>query len=125
MYHVHLNQAAGAYLFLYCFNFISLKFQNIKFLSHFSVRPTKLKLGIHMGNGVIYCVHQIQAARIYLFLYFCSFFLSLQLAKIKILHLQNCFTISLMAMAGGYVSFAHCYISSGVVMGMPVNKVKL
>ena len=31
MYHVYLNQAAGAYLFLYFFNFLSLKLQNIKF----------------------------------------------------------------------------------------------
>ena len=44
LYHVYLNWAANIYLFLYFFNFLSLKFQNIKFLSHFSVRPTKLKL---------------------------------------------------------------------------------
>ena len=31
VYHVYLNQAACAYLFLYFFNFLSLKFQNIKF----------------------------------------------------------------------------------------------
>ena len=74
MYHVFLNRAAGVYLFLYFFNFLSLKFQNIKFLLHFSVRPTKLKLDTHMGKGLIYCVHQIQATRIYLFLYFSSFF---------------------------------------------------
>ena len=60
IYHVYLNQAAGAYVFLYIFNFLSLKFQN-KLLSHFSVRPTKLKLDTHMGKGLIYCVHQIQA----------------------------------------------------------------
>ena len=64
MYHVYLNQAAGAYLFPYFFNFLSLRFQNIKLLSHFSARPTKLKLDTHMGKGLIYCVHQIQAARI-------------------------------------------------------------
>ena len=29
-YHVYLNQAAGVYLFLYFFSFLSLKFQNIK-----------------------------------------------------------------------------------------------
>ena len=29
MYHVYLNRAAGVYLFLYFFNFLSLKFQNI------------------------------------------------------------------------------------------------
>ena len=32
MYHVYLNRTAGVYLFLYFFNFLSLKFQNIKFL---------------------------------------------------------------------------------------------
>ena len=30
VYHVYLNQAAGAYLFFHFFNFLSLKFQNIK-----------------------------------------------------------------------------------------------
>ena len=74
MYHVYLNRDAGVYLFLYFFNFLSLKFQNINFLSHFSVRSTKLKLDTHMGKLLIYCVHQLQAARIYLFLYFSSFF---------------------------------------------------
>ena len=67
MYHVNLNQAAGVYLFFYFFNFLS-NFKTLNFLSHFSVRPTKLKLDTHMGKGLIYCVHQIQAARIYLFL---------------------------------------------------------
>ena len=100
MYHVYLNQAAGGYLFLYFFNFLSLKCQNIKFLSLFSVRPTKLKLDTHMGKGLIYCVHQIQVARIILFLYFSSFF-CLQLAKIRNLLLQNCFNIPLMATARG------------------------
>ena len=102
MYHVYLNQAAGVYLFLYFFNFLSFKFQNIIFLSHFSVRPTKLKLDTHMGKRLICCVHQIQAARKYLFLYFSSFFcLSLQLVKIKNLHLQNCFNLPLMVTARG------------------------
>ena len=72
MYHVYLNQA-GVYLFLYFFIFF-LKFQNINFLSHFSVSPSKLKFDTYMGKGLIYCVHQIQAARIYLFLYFSSLF---------------------------------------------------
>ena len=31
VYHVYLNQAAGAYLFFNYFNFLSLKLQNIKF----------------------------------------------------------------------------------------------
>ena len=64
MYPVYLNQAAGAYLFLLFFNFLSLQFQNINiFVILFlgTVRPTKLKLDVHMGNGVIYCVYQNQA----------------------------------------------------------------
>ena len=51
MYHVYLSWAAGVYLFLYFFNFLFLKFQTLNFLSHFSVRPTKLKLDTHMGKG--------------------------------------------------------------------------
>ena len=35
MYHVYLNQAAGAYLFLYFFYFLSLEFQNIIFCHFF------------------------------------------------------------------------------------------
>ena len=81
------------------------------FWSHFSVRTTKLKLDTHMGKGLIYCVHQIQAARIYLFLYFFLFFLSLQLAKCKNLLLQNCFNLPQMATAGGmWALLALCYI---------------
>ena len=34
MYQVYLNQAAGVYLVLYFFNFLSHKFQNIKFFHH-------------------------------------------------------------------------------------------
>ena len=66
-------------VFIYSFffsNFFLSNSKTLNFLSHFSVRPTKLKLDIHMGNGLIYCLHQIQAARIYLFLFllfFCLF----------------------------------------------------
>ena len=75
--------------------------KTLNFWSHFSVRPTKLELDTHMGKGLIYGVHQIQAARRYLFLqFFFFFFLSVQLAKIKNLHLQNCFNLPLMATAG-------------------------
>ena len=70
LYHVYLNQAAGfIYSFISAIFFLS-NFKTLKFLSHFSVRPTKLKLDTHMGKLLIYCVHQLQAARIYLFLYF-------------------------------------------------------
>ena len=87
---------------MFIYSFISSVFflsnsKTLNFLSHFSVRPTKLKLDTHMGKGFIYCVHQIQAAE-----YTGSFiFPSLQLAKIKNLHLQNCFNLPLMAKAGG------------------------
>ena len=86
---------------MFIYTFISSVFflsnsKTLNFLSHFSVRASKLKLDTQMGKGLICYVHQIQAARIYLFLYF-SFFLSLQLAKIKNLHLQNCFNLPLMA----------------------------
>ena len=117
VYRVYLNQAAGAYLFFYFFNFFSLKFQNINFLSHFSVRPTKLKLDTHMRNGLIYCVHQIQAARIYLFLYFSSFFCLSNWQRLKTcIDLQNCFNIPLMAMAGGMWALLTtvCYIVFGM-----------
>ena len=94
-----LKHAASAYLVLYFFNVLSLKFQNIKFLSHLSVTPTKLKLDTHMGTGLICCVNQIQAARKYLFIVL-LFFLALQLGKIKNLHLQNCFNMTLLAWPG-------------------------
>ena len=76
MYHVYLNQAAGAYLFFISLMFFLSNSKNIKFLSHFSARPTKLKLDAHMGSGLIYCVHQIQAASAYVFLYFFLFSVS-------------------------------------------------
>ena len=68
-------------LLVLVYSFISSIFflsnsKTFNFLSLFSVRPKKLKLDIHMGKGLIYCVHQIQAARIYLFLYFSFFCLS-------------------------------------------------
>ena len=43
MYHVYLNQAAGAYLFLYFFYFLSLEFQNIHFLSIFFCEAYKVE----------------------------------------------------------------------------------
>ena len=78
---------------MFIYSFISSIFflsdsKILNFLSHLSVKPTKLKLDTHMTKGLICCVQQIQAARIYLFLYFSSFFLSLQLATIKNLLLQ-------------------------------------
>ena len=75
MYHVYLNWAAGVYLFLYFFRFLSLKSQNIRFFVTLFCDACKVETWYtHGGKRLIYCVHQIQAARICLFLYFSSFF---------------------------------------------------
>ena len=77
VYHVYRNQAAAAYLSLYFFSFFFLSnFQTLKiFVTLFSgtVRPRRLKLGIHMDNGWMYRVYRNQAAAAYLSLYFFSF----------------------------------------------------
>ena len=70
-------------LLVFIYSFISLisflsNSKTLNILSYFSVRSTKLKLDTHMGKLLICCAHQLQAARIYLFLYFSSFFLCLQ-----------------------------------------------
>ena len=78
VYCLYWNQAAGAYLLLHFLIFLSLQFQSIKiFVILFlgTVRPTKVKLDVHMGNGLIYCVYQNQAASAYLSLYFLIFLL--------------------------------------------------
>ena len=79
LYRVYLNQAAAAYsslyLFIFLFNFQTLKF----FVTLFSgiVRPRRLKLGTHVDNEQMYRVYRNQAAATYLSLYFfISFFLS-------------------------------------------------
>ena len=51
-------------LLVFIYSFISSIFflsnsKTLNFLSHFSVRPTKLKLDTHTGKGLICCVHQI------------------------------------------------------------------
>ena len=106
-------------LLVFIYSFISSIFflsnsNTLNVLSHSSVRPTKLKLDTHMGKGMIYCVHQIQAASIYLFLYFSSFFLYLQLAKIKNLYLQI-FHFTSNGYGRGYMSFAHSLLYLGWV----------
>ena len=68
-------------LLVFIYSFISSIFflsnsKILNFLSHFSVRRTKLKRDTHMGKGLICCVHQLLAARIYLFLYFLLFSVS-------------------------------------------------
>ena len=55
VYCVYQNQTAAAYSSLY-FIFFSLQFSNIKiFVTLFSgiVRPTKLRLGTHVDNGLV------------------------------------------------------------------------
>ena len=73
MYHVCLNRAAGVYLFLYFFNFFLSNSKTFNF-GHTFLWGLQSWNFTHMSKGLIYCVHQIQAARIYLFLYFLLFF---------------------------------------------------
>ena len=61
------------------FIFLSLQFSNINiFVTLFSgtERPKRLKLGTHVDSGHMYCVYCIQAAAVYLSLYFFVFFFS-------------------------------------------------
>ena len=87
LYYVYLNQVAIANLFLYFFIFLSLKFQNIQFLSHFSVRSTKLKLDTQGQWVDLLCTPHTSSQYICIPSFFCL---------IKKLHLN----IPLMAMAG-------------------------
>ena len=61
LFYVRENQTPPTCYSLNFFIFLSLEFSNIKkkLISLFSgiERPRKLKLDIHMGNGLIYCVH--------------------------------------------------------------------
>ena len=113
MYHVYLNQAAGAYLFLYFFNFLSLRFQNIKFFVTFFCEAYKVETWHTHGQRVdLLCTPNTSSQNILVPLLF-FFFLSLQLAKIRNLLLQNCFSIPLMAMAGGmWALLTLCYIQT-------------
>ena len=94
--------------------------------------PRILKFGTNVGHDLLYCVKEKQHAAAYtciipLFVHFSSFF-CLQLAKIKNMHLQNCFNIPLMAMAGrmwalltvGYILFL-----SGIRRKMHSTKFKI
>ena len=84
-YYVYRNQAAAAYSSLYFFIFLSLQFSTLKFfVTRFSrtVRPRRLKLGLHMDSGQMYHVYWYQAAAAYLSLYF-FIFLSLQFSTLR------------------------------------------
>ena len=85
LYCVYQNQAAAAYSSLYSFFFLS-NFQTLKtFVTLFSgtMRLRRLKLGIHVDSGRMYCVYQNQAAAADSSLYF-FIFLSLQFSNITI-----------------------------------------
>ena len=107
VFHVYLNQAAGAYLFFYFFNFLSLKFQNIKFFVTLFCEAFKVETWytywlwvdpLHTPNT---CSQNVLVS---LF----SFFLSFQLAKIKNLHRSTkLFQHTSDGYGRGYVSFAH------------------
>ena len=87
MYHVYQNQAAAAYLSLYSFIFLSLQFSTLKFfvtLFSRTMRPRRLKFGIHIDSGQMHHVYQNQAAAAYSSLYF-FIFLSLQFSTLKFL----------------------------------------
>ena len=87
MYYVYQNQAAAVYLSPYFFIFLSLQFSTLKFfvtLSSGTMRPRRLKLGIHMDSGQMYHFYQHQAAAAYSSLYF-FIFLSLQFSTLKLL----------------------------------------
>ena len=114
MYHVYLNQAAGVYLFLYFFNFLSLKFQNINFFVTLFCEAYKVETWYTHGQRVdLLCTPNTSSQNILVPLFF-FFFLSLQLAKIKNLLLQNCFNIPLMATAGAmWALLTLCYIYLG------------
>ena len=76
--------------FFFLANYQTLKF----FVTFFSgtVMSRRLKHGIHVDSGQMYCVYQNQAAAAYLSLYF-FIFLSLQFSNIKIFRhtlLTNC-----------------------------------
>ena len=85
IYHVYQNQAAAAYSSLYFFIFLSLQFSTLKFfitLFPGTVRPRRLKPGLHVDSGQMYHVYQNQVAAAYSSLCF-FIFLSLQFSTLK------------------------------------------
>ena len=111
MYHVYLNRAAGVYLLLYFFNFLSLKFQNIKFFVTLFFEAYIVETWYTHGQRVDLLRTPNTSSQKILVPLFLFFFLSFQLAKIKNLLLQNCFNIPLMATARGiWALLTLCYI---------------
>ena len=92
MYRVYRNQAAAAYLSLYYFIFFLSNFQTLKFfitLLSVTVRPRRLKLGIHVDSGWMYPVYQNQVAAAYLSLHF-FFFQYSNIKNFRHTFLRNC-----------------------------------
>ena len=85
MYRVYQDQATAAYLSPYFFISLSVQFSTLKFfvtLFSETMRPRRLKLGIHMDSGQMYHVYWNQAAAAYSSLCF-FIFLSLQFSTLK------------------------------------------
>ena len=118
MYHLYLNRTAGIYLFLYFFNFLPLKFQKNNFFVTLFCEAYKVGNLIHTwakGWSIVYTKYKQPEYQNILVPLFFSFFLSLQLAKIKNLHLQNCFSLPLIATVGGMLALLTlCYIFSQI-----------
>ena len=81
MYHVYLNQA-GVYLFLYFFIFLLTNSKTLIFVTLFCEFYKVVTWYTHGQRVDLLCAPNTSSQNI-LFLYFSSFFLSLQLAKIK------------------------------------------
>ena len=65
LHHVYRNETAAAYSSLYFFIFLLPNFQTLKFfvkLFSGTVKPRRLRLGIHLDSGWMYHVYQNQAA---------------------------------------------------------------
>ena len=107
MYHVYLNQAAGVYLFIPLF--LQFSFSQIPKLQIFC-HTFLWGLYTHGQRVDLLCTPSTSSQNIFIPLFF-FFFLSLQLAKLKNLFLQNCFNILLIATAGGvWALLTLCYI---------------
>ena len=118
MYHVYRNQAAAAYLSLYFFIFLSLKFSTLKFfITLFSgtVRPRRLKLGTHIDSGQMYHVYQNQAAAAYSSPYF-FIFLSLHFSTLKFF-----VTLFLGTMRPRRLSLVHTWTVGSCVMSTRIR----
>ena len=75
MYQVYLNQASGAYLFLYFFYFLFLKFQNIKFFVTFFCEACKVETWYTHGQRVdLLCTPNTSSQNILVPLLFFFFF---------------------------------------------------